>query len=204
MEFPMSIKTKIAAFALTALVAVARSLPRRIRPMQNRSALAGALEPASSAPPWSAARSPPATTAIMIRLSPLRLGSPVRRLRQLHGPRPHLRLLMRSDRLIRGSCVRHGRLIHPVSHPTRPVVPPGGSTFLGRHCEGRRIVRRHSERSSSLARSAIQIASGCRLGLPSRAPRNDGEVGASPLHARHPPMPFNDVAPLAISLAIAN
>jgi hypothetical protein len=56
MEFPMSITTKIAAFALTRSLPPARSLPRRIRPMQNRSALAGALEPASSAPP--------ATTAI--------------------------------------------------------------------------------------------------------------------------------------------
>ena len=33
---------------------------------------------------------------------------------------------LKSDR---GSCVRHGRLIHPVPYPTRPVVPPGGSTF---------------------------------------------------------------------------
>src|SRR5258708_38547355 len=27
-------------------------------------------------------------------------------------------------------CVRDGRLIHPVPHPTRPVVPPGGSSFF--------------------------------------------------------------------------
>jgi len=30
---------------------------------------------------------------------------------------------LHSKRFDRGSCVRHGRLIHPVSHPTRPVIP---------------------------------------------------------------------------------
>src|SRR5258708_8652708 len=27
-------------------------------------------------------------------------------------------------------CVRHGRLTHPVPHPTRPVGPPGGSCLF--------------------------------------------------------------------------
>jgi hypothetical protein len=37
-----------------------------------------------------------------------------------------------------------------------------------------------------------------------RFARNDGEADASPLHARHPPLPFNNVAPPVITLAIAN
>src|SRR5205823_7475069 len=79
------------------------------------------------------------------RLSPLRLGSPVRRFRQLHRPRSDLRLLISAADLVAVSKASHfarkrfcrgfasstGASSTPVLNPTRPVVPPGGSTFLG-------------------------------------------------------------------------
>ena len=87
----MSIKTKIAALALATLAVTGtiasttqaqakplhwgRSRPRRRRHRRHRDR-----------------RFRP--RLLLRRLSPLRLGSPVRRFRQLHGPRPHLRLLI--------------------------------------------------------------------------------------------------------------
>src|SRR5439155_14859216 len=51
----------------------------------------------------------------------------------------------------RGSCVRHGRLIHPVSNPTRPVVPLGGSPFCARRSgPGAPAVARVSQPTSVL------------------------------------------------------
>ena len=90
----MSIKTKIAAFALTALVAVG-SLASSTHQADAKpfglgwgvgagivgAAIVGSAIAASN-------------DGYYERLSPLRLRSPVRRLRQLHGPRPHLQLLM--------------------------------------------------------------------------------------------------------------
>ncbi len=137
MEFLMSIKTKIAALALATL-AVTGSMASTTTPAEAKglglgwgigagligAAVVGSAIAASDG-------------YLLRRLSPLRLGSPVRRLRQLHGPRSYLQLLI--DRLSpehsfetpdRGSCVRHGRLIHPRAVPDPPGCPPGRVNFF--------------------------------------------------------------------------
>ena len=129
----MSIKTKIAALALATL-AVTGGIASTTTQAQAKPEM-GWSRP-SSAPPSSAPRSPPRargyyTTAIAAAAG-FASSTPTATTWAAFAPAISDRLTgaalcSRSDR---GSCVRHGRLIHPVSHPTRPVVPPGGSTFL--------------------------------------------------------------------------
>ena len=138
----MSIKTKIAAFALTALVAVGTlaSSTRQADPKPFGlgwgigAGIVGAAVVGSAI-----AASNDGTYGYGYR----RCGW----VRQFdaygnsHGPRPHLRLLMIDIIDCSGSCVRHGRLIHPVSHPTRPVVPPGRVNFFQRASCSAVIIR---------------------------------------------------------------
>jgi hypothetical protein len=80
MEFLMSIQTKIAALALAAL-AVTGTMASTTQSAQARGlgwGIAGGLQ---------------RRILLRRRLSPLRLGSPIRRVWQLHRPRSHLQLL---------------------------------------------------------------------------------------------------------------
>ena len=91
----MSIKTKIAAFALTALVAtgtIASSTQQAdAKPFGLGWGVGAGIVGAAVVGSAIAASN---DGYYGYGLSPLRLGSPVRRLRQLHGPRPHLQLLI--------------------------------------------------------------------------------------------------------------
>src|SRR5205085_1793897 len=70
---------------------------------------------------------------LLHHLPPLRLGSPLQRIGPVHVQRSRLQLLI-DDKIV--SCVRHGRLIHPVPNPTRPAVPPGRVNLFWRQVFG--------------------------------------------------------------------
>ena len=63
------------------------------------------------------------------RLSPPRLGSPVRCLRQLHRSRSHLRLLIAALPVVEPASGAGASSTRAVPDP--PDRPPGGSTFSG-------------------------------------------------------------------------
>ncbi len=94
----MSIKTKFAALALATLAVtgtIASTTQAQAKPLHwgVGAGLVGAADRRHRDRRFR-------PRLLLRRLSPLRLGSPVRRFRQLHRPRPHLRLLISAADLV--------------------------------------------------------------------------------------------------------
>ena len=148
MESLMSIKTKIAALALAAL-AVTGSLAATTTKAEAYPIKPGATSaPASPPPPSSAPRSPPATAPSTTRLSPLRLGPPLQRVRPVHRQRSRLQLLKRSTEQVE---LRPAR----APHPPRVEPDPPGRPRAGQHFRAR-VFR--AERSG---RCCTGVTQGC-------------------------------------------